>query len=110
MNSRKSEHVYRVDKFVVPVAGRNEFIGRVRRTHEVLRSQPGFLKDFVLEQSAGPGEFNFVTVVEWASQAVIENARSAVMAMHADDNFDPHEMYVRLGIKADVATYTQVDA
>jgi Antibiotic biosynthesis monooxygenase len=110
MSPIKSEHVYRVDKFVVPSAGRDEFIGWVQRTHEVLRAQPGFLQDFVLEQFSGPGEFNFVTVVEWESQAAIEHARPLVMAMHASNNFDPREMYARLGIRADIANYRQVDA
>jgi len=90
---------YRVDKFVVPEQASEEFIGRVRNTHELLRTQPGSFQNFVLEQSAGPGEFNFVTFVEWESSEAIESARAAVMAMH------PQEMFARLGIKADLANY-----
>lgn len=71
----RSERIYRVD-FVVPDHAREEFINRVRRTHELLRTQPGFLQDFVLEQSSGPGEFNFVTVVEWESWSL--SCRSTV--------------------------------
>src|SRR6266481_8142393 len=74
-----SETVYRVDKFVVPTGAREEFLERARRTHALLQAQPGFLQDLILEQSSGPGEFNFVTVVEWASQEAVENARAAVM-------------------------------
>jgi len=53
------EKIYRVDKFVVPSTAREEFLHKVRRTHAVLKAQPGFLQDFVLEQSSGPGEFNW---------------------------------------------------
>ncbi|HWP45863.1 MAG TPA: hypothetical protein VNM22_01765 [Candidatus Limnocylindrales bacterium] len=62
-------HIYRVDKFVVPNSARDEFMARVKATHEVLRKQRGFVQDILLEQFAGPGEFNFVTIVEWESLA-----------------------------------------
>jgi heme-degrading monooxygenase HmoA len=109
-SSDKSKRVYRVDKFIVPIQAREEFIGKVRNTHKLLRTLPGFVQDFVLEQSAGPGEFNFVTIVEWESSDAIENARAAVMAMHKETNFNPQEMFARLGIKADLANYIPIDA
>jgi heme-degrading monooxygenase HmoA len=106
----RSEHVYRVDKFVVPPHARDEFLSKVRKTHELLRTLPGFLRDLVLEQSSGPGEFNFVTVAEWDDPASVENAKAAVKAMHEAMNFNPQELFARLGIKADVANYQQVRA
>jgi heme-degrading monooxygenase HmoA len=106
----KSERIYRVDKFVVPDHAREEFISRVRNTHQLLRTLRGFLQDFVLEQSAGPGEFNFVTMVEWDGLASLENARAAVMAMHKETHFNPQEMFARLGIKTDLANYRPIDA
>lgn len=60
--------VFRVDKFVVPVEAREEIIGKVRMTHELLRRQEGFVQDFLLEQFSGPGEFNLVTIVEWEAR------------------------------------------
>jgi len=67
------------------------------------------MQDFVLEQSAGPGEFNFVTIVEWEGAEYIENARSAVIAMHKGMNFSPQEMFSRLEIKGDLANYQRID-
>jgi hypothetical protein len=64
----------------------------------------------VLEQSAGPGEFNFVTIVEWENSDAIESARAAVMAMHEEMRFDPREMFARFGIKADLANYLRIGA
>ena len=104
----KSERVYRVDKFVVPDHAREEFISKVQTTHELLRTMSGFVQDFVLEQSVEPGEFNIVTIVEWDSAEVLEPARAAVMAKHKEMNFNPQEMFDRLGIKADVGNYRQI--
>ncbi|HEY4816955.1 MAG TPA: antibiotic biosynthesis monooxygenase [Candidatus Acidoferrum sp.] len=103
-----TERIYRVDKFAVPIAAREEFVDKARRTHALLKEQPGFLQDFVLEQSSGPGEFNFVTIVEWASQEAVENARAAILALHREMNFNPQEMLARFGIKADVANYKRL--
>ncbi|WEX10376.1 antibiotic biosynthesis monooxygenase [Chelativorans sp. AA-79] len=105
----ESQPYYRVDKFVVPGHGREEFLGRVAQTHALLRKQEGFVQDFILEQQSGPGEYNFVTLVEWTSPEVMENARAAVARMHAEAGFDRRELMSRLGIKADIADYKRLE-
>ena len=105
-----SDRIYRVDKFVVPSGAREEFLHKARRTHALLKAQPGFLQDFVLEQSSGPGEFNFVTIVEWASEEAVENARAAVQALHREMNFNAQDLFARTGIKADLANYKRLEA
>jgi hypothetical protein len=55
--------VYRIDKFKVPKPARDEFMQKVRITHQFIKLLPGFVQDLVLEQTGGPGEFNVVTVV-----------------------------------------------
>lgn len=102
-----SGQLYRIDKFKVPPSARAEFLQKVRLTHAVLQTQPGFIQDFILEQTDGPGEFNFVTVAIWENAEVIGAARQAVITKHAEIGFNPAEMFERLGIKADVANYTQ---
>jgi heme-degrading monooxygenase HmoA len=97
--------VFRVDKFVVPDAARSEFVARVLETHEVLREQEGFMGDRLLEQSSGPGEFNFVTIVQWRSQEDVNRAGQAIAALRRRTGFDPHVMFARLGIKADLGNY-----
>ncbi len=72
--------------------------------------QPGFVRDVVLEQTSGPGRFNVVTLVEWQSQSAMEAAKAVVMAAHAKSGFKPQELFARLGIEADIANYTAVDA
>jgi heme-degrading monooxygenase HmoA len=98
-----AQRIYRVDKFVVPNGARQEFLDKARHTHSLLKAQPSFAQDFVLEQSSGPGELNFVTIVEWASQEATENARVAVIALHREMSFNPQETFARLGIKSDLA-------
>jgi heme-degrading monooxygenase HmoA len=108
-NSPKALPLYRVDKFVVPEHGRDEFLGRVATTHALLRSQDGFVRDFILEQQSGPGEFNIVTFVEWSSRDAIGRVSAAVAKLHQDIGFDRQEMFSRLGIKADIANYVRLD-
>jgi heme-degrading monooxygenase HmoA len=99
---------YRVDKFVVPEAVREEFLARVLQTHEVLRRQPGFVGDLLLEQTGGPGRFNFVTVAEWKSEDFVAGARAAVQTMHRSQNFDPQELFQRLRIEPDLGNYRRI--
>jgi heme-degrading monooxygenase HmoA len=99
-----------VDKFVVPDQARVEFWANVRRTHAVLRTQPGFLADNLLEQSSGPGRFNVVTIVRWASAEDLAVARSAVERSHQEADFRPAEFFRQAGIEADLANYVDVPA
>jgi hypothetical protein len=104
-----SKEIFRVDKFVVPAHAREEFLMRVQATHEVLRTQAGFVRDTILEQSSGPGECNFVTIVEWENGDAIEGARRAVAALHHKVNFDAPAMINRPEIRADIANYKRVE-
>ena len=97
--------LYRVDRFTVPDAARAEFIGRVRMTHAVLRQQPGFVRDALLEQSGETGETVIVTIAEWRDAAAIAGARAAVAALHIREKFNPQELMARLGIKAELGNY-----
>ena len=103
-----SAGIYRVDKFVVPAAARDEFLARIRETHELLRRQPGFIRDAILEQVAGPGKFNIVTIAEWQDQAAIGAARDVVRRAHAERGFSPQETMKRLGVEADIADYRPI--
>lgn len=102
--------IYRVDKFIVPQAAREEFLKRVYETHEILRRQPGFIRDALLEQISGPGRFNIVTVAEWESQAAIDAARGAIESARAATGFNAQETMARLGIEPDMANYKQIGA
>lgn len=101
-------HVFKVDKFIASETVKNEFLERLHATHRLLEQQPGFVRQFLLEQQGGPGEFNIVTLVEWENQEAIDPAREVVQALYQQMNFDPQEMWRRLGIRADLATYRKL--
>src|SRR3546814_15602122 len=101
-DTQASKRLYRVDKFLVPDEAREEYLQNLRATHELLRKQPGFVQDFVLEHASGQSAFNFVTIAEWESQGAIDAARLAVLALHREMNLDPPEMFARLGITEDL--------
>ncbi len=100
-----SSSVYRVDKFVVPAAAREEFMARVAMIKGMLETMPGCRQNLVLEQVSGPGAFNVVTIVEWQDAQAMEKAKAAVAARYKDIDFNPQETMARLGIAADMANY-----
>lgn len=97
--------VYRIDKFVVPEAAMPAFLERTERIKQLLSSQPGCKQNLVLRQVGGPGEFNVVTVVEWASADAMARARSAAQARYAEEGFDPEAFMKQLGVRGDIAVY-----
>jgi len=101
---------YRIDKFVVPAPARDEFLMNMVCRHALLQAQEGFIGHSVLEQVAGPGEFNFVTIAEWENAEVFERVGMALAATQATANADPRDMFERLGIRADIAGYKPVAA
>jgi len=103
----KAQRVCRVDRFVVPMSVRAEFLDRVRQTHDVLRAQPGFLQDMLLEQHA-EGEHHVVTVVEWEDEAAMASAKLNVQAAQREMNFNPQEFLARNGIRAEIGNYRHV--
>ena len=101
--------VYRVDKFEVPDEFRDEFWTHVGRTHAVLRKQPGFVEDVLLEKESGPGRLNVVTMVKWSSADDMGPAKVAVEYAHEAAGFDLAAFFARTGIDADLANYIEVE-
>ncbi len=97
--------IYRINKFVVPAASRDEFLDAViRPTHEMLRRQPGFVSDMVMEQTSGPGEFNIVALIEFAGPEAVAPIAAAVAELHQRIGVTPG-LTARLGIRTDQANY-----
>ncbi len=97
--------IYRINKFIVPQAARDEFLAAViGPTHAMLREQPGVVSDMVLEQVSGPGEFNIVAVVEFSGLDVIAPIAAAVADLHRRIGVDAG-LTKRLGVLADQGNY-----
>lgn len=105
---KDAQQVYRVDKFVVPESAREEFMTNVRRTHNLLREQPGFVYDLLLEKTSGQGTFNIVTLVAWENADALAQAGTAVQEMNERIGFVPQELVARLGVTGDLANYVEV--
>ena len=96
---------YRIDRFTVPAAGYDEFMSRVRQTHAVLKSQPGFIRDHIVERPLPAGFSEIVTIAEWQTEDHVASARLAVRTSQLEAGFDPQEMFGRLEIDAAIASY-----
>lgn len=97
--------IYRINKFVVPQAARAEFLETViRPTHKMLRRQPGFVRDLVMEQVSGPGDFNIVALIEFSGPDVVAPIAAAVAELHQRLGVNP-TFTARLGIRTDQANY-----
>lgn len=103
-----SGRVYRLDRFIVPAAARDAFLEKVTATHRVLRQQPGFVRDHLLEQPNGPDETIIVTLAEWSDAEATAPARAAVAEMHRALRFSPQAFMAELGIRAEIGTYRPV--
>ena len=101
-------HIFRIDRFTLPAASREEFIVRVGKTHEILRTCKGFVLDRIVEHRLADGALALLTVAEWDGQPAFDAARETVRQAHAAEGFDPAETMQRLGITADLGTYSPV--
>jgi len=70
--------------------------------------QPGCKQSLVLTQTEGPGEFNVVTIVEWADAAAMARARTTLQALYAREGFDPPSYMKSLGVRGDLSVYSAV--
>lgn len=95
--------VYRVDRFAVPPDSLPAFLERVRQMDRLLATQPGCKQHLVLTQTQGPGEFNVVTIVEWADAEVMAAARATMQAHYAREGFDPPSFMKTLGVRGDLS-------
>jgi len=105
-NLKNSNHIFRVDKFKIPAAARDQFLERARGTHELLRTMPGFVEDCFLEQTDESGAAKFVTIVVWPEAQSFNSAKAIVQQHHQKLGFNPGELINRLGIEVDMGAYS----
>ena len=107
--TQASDETFRVDRFTVPEAARDEFLAQVADTHHILRTLPGFLRDAILEKPGGPGELIILTIAEWDSTEAIANARKVIQERRAETGFEPQEFMAKLGVTPELASYHRLD-
>lgn len=108
MSQNNSDRVYRVDRFVVPKQARDEFVEQVQETHQLLRTQSGFLQDLLLETVHDDKNLTIITMVEWENIDAINKAKIAVQSLREKQNFNPKDLINRLNIEADFGSYSPI--
>ena len=108
--SEKAGRMYRVDKFIVPDASREEFLTGVHSTHEFLCTLKGFLQDFLIEKRHGPDTFNVITIVEWDSEESFHAAVETMRKRQAEMGITRGERWARLGIIPDLGDYHTIES
>ena len=108
MSSKQEGRVVRINSFSVPADARDEFIRLIRRTHEVTRSQPGFIDDLILERSSGSGPFNVITILRFEDEGALQPVIAAIARSDAEAGIDRQALLRRLGVEISVGFYTPV--
>lgn len=108
-NLKNPNLIFRIDRFKVPAASREEFLSRVRTSNEVLRSLPGFVEDSFFEQRDAAGDSRIVTIAIWKNHQVFAAAKTAVQEHYKKIGFNPAEIIRRLGIEAEMNAYSMLE-
>ncbi|WP_315815168.1 antibiotic biosynthesis monooxygenase [Paraflavitalea speifideaquila] len=95
-----------IDKFLVPAAGRQAFLERVRINREFIKKLPGFVEDAAYERTDEQGSLVFITVAVWAHEQALQKAKEAVQAGYKQEGFNPAAFWEKLGISMDRGVYT----
>jgi len=103
------EPIFRINRFTVPAASRTEFMALMGDTLGVIRRQPGFVRDVVLENATGLGASSLMTLIEFAHQSVLPGVIEALAADDRAHGLDRPAELDRLGIRAENGLYSLLD-
>ncbi len=99
---------FRIDRFKLPAEHRTALLEAVAATHEVLRTQSGFLRDLITERTHADGRIEVQTVVEWDASANIPAIVARVKEAQRARVFDTATALASWGAEADLGWWTEV--
>jgi antibiotic biosynthesis monooxygenase (ABM) superfamily enzyme len=108
MSEISSGRVVRVNRFSVPEEARPEFMELLERTHRVMREQPGFIDDMILEQQAGSGILSLITIIRFEGEHVLQPIIAAVARSDREAGIDRQAFSRELGVESHVGFYAPV--
>ena len=97
-----------IDKFIIPQSGKQEFTERMNFNRNFIKNLPGFLGDAAYEREDGNGNTICITVANWESEDVLNQAKAAVQAEYQRIGFNPAELLARLNITMEREIYQPV--
>ena len=97
--------LYRIDKFLVPIVAKADFLQRIQRTHALLDSLAGCQQNLVLLGAENGQQLELVTVVQWRNADACAAAKAVVQAHYAEEGFDPGAFMRALGVRADIGSF-----
>jgi len=95
-----------IDKFIVPVKAKQEFMQRVNINRAFIKNLEGFIEDAGYERVDEVGNLIFVTIAIWKNEESINKAKEAVQAGYKKEGFNMPEFLKKLDIKIDRGVYT----
>jgi antibiotic biosynthesis monooxygenase (ABM) superfamily enzyme len=108
MSEIRSGHVVRVNRFSVPEEARPQFMALLERTHRVMRVQPGFVDDMILEQQAGAGILSLITIIRFEGEHVLQPIIAAVARSDREAGIDRQALSRELGVESNVGFYAPI--
>ncbi|CAN7401439.1 antibiotic biosynthesis monooxygenase [Neorhizobium tomejilense] len=105
MSEIQHRRIFRVNRFAVPIEGREEFMALVHRTHEVIRAQLGFVDDLILEQASIAGLFNVITILQFEGEHALQPVIAAVAKSDEEAGIDRQALSRRLSVETNVGFY-----
>lgn len=108
MSEIHSGRVVRVNRFSLPEEARPEFMELLERTHRVMREQPGFIDDMILEQQAGADILSLITIIQFEGEHVLQPIIAAVARSDREAGIDRQALSRELGVEASVGFYAPI--
>lgn len=108
MSEIHSGRVVRVNRFSLPEEARPEFMELLERTHRVMREQPGFIDDMILEQQAGADILSLITIIQFEGEHVLQPIIAAVARSDREAGIDRQALSRELGVETNVGFYAPI--
>ena len=94
-----------IDKATCPANAKTEFIKRMNTSRDIIRKQPGLVKEDAYESTDKDGNLTVVTTVAWKNEKALQKTRQVIMAEYKREGFNMMEFCQRLGIKIERGDY-----
>ncbi|TCR06913.1 hypothetical protein [Neorhizobium sp. JUb45] len=99
------KRVIRVNRFSVPTDSRDAFMAFLKRTHDIIRAQPGVIEEMIIERQVTVDHFSMLAIIQFENENVLQPIIAAIAEADRNDGIDRQDVSRRLGIEADTGFY-----